>query len=194
MKAVAAIFVLAGLAAGCERAPDAEDTDLPAADTSPAPAAEERQDSITVAMMGSDGRTIGQATLVGITGGGVRVDLTLSGLTPGEHGIHFHETGSCQAPGFESAGGHLNPRGRQHGLENPQGPHAGDMLNLTADPDGNVATSFTAQNVSLDEGDEAFLLRSGGTALVIHADRDDQRTDPSGNSGDRIACGVIARS
>lgn len=124
---------------------------------------------------------------------GVQVEIQGSGLSSGAHGFHFHETGECEPPSFESAGGHFNPSDRQHGLENPQGPHAGDLPNLPVEDDSIIDTSFTTALVTLHADEQNSLLDGDGTALVIHADRDDQRTDPGGASGDRIACGVVPR-
>lgn len=121
---------------------------------------------------------------------GVGVAIRGQSLPPGEHGFHVHETGRCDPPGFQSAGGHFNPAGRQHGTLNPQGAHAGDMPNLRVRDDGTVDTTLVITGLAITGGDRA-VLREGGTALVIHALPDDYRTDPSGNSGDRIACGVV---
>jgi superoxide dismutase, Cu-Zn family len=125
---------------------------------------------------------------------GVAVHVRGVNLLPaGPRGIHFHETGRCDLPDFESAGGHFAPEGRQHGLENPQGPHAGDLPNLPVLENGTVDTTFITTLVTLRPGEPHSLLDGDGTALVIHARADDQRTDPAGNSGDRVACGVVAR-
>ncbi len=123
---------------------------------------------------------------------GVRIYLTSQGLEPGEHGIHFHERGECIPPDFMSAGAHFNPTGRSHGLENPQGPHGGDLPNLSVSGTGTSVYEAVTNRVTLSDG-PASLLHPGGTALVIHARPDDQMTDPAGNSGDRVACGVISR-
>ncbi|HEU5209415.1 MAG TPA: superoxide dismutase family protein [Longimicrobiales bacterium] len=128
--------------------------------------------------------------------GGVRIEVDARGLPPGEHGIHIHAVGQCDASGdaaFSTAGGHFNPDSTQHGLDNPQGPHAGDLPNIEVGDDGTAEYSETAENVTLAEGDPRSLFDADGSALVIHAGPDDNTTDPSGNSGDRIACGVIQR-
>jgi superoxide dismutase, Cu-Zn family len=127
-------------------------------------------------------------------GQGVQIALEARNLPPGSRGIHFHETGQCDPPSFQSAGAHFAPQGRQHGLENPQGPHAGDMENLNVGQDGTVNTTITNPRVTLRQGQPNSLVDADGTALVIHAEQDDQRTDPSGNSGDRIACAVIGQT
>ena len=145
---------------------------------------------LTVEIMDSDGNAIGTAEL-SQEDAGVMVTLEVEGLEEGMHGIHFHETGMCEAPDFESAGGHFNPTGAMHGMDNPDGPHAGDLPNIEVSDDGTASQEFTAENVTLAIGEENSLLKEGGTALVIHAGEDDQMTDPSGDSGDRIACGVV---
>jgi Cu-Zn family superoxide dismutase len=122
---------------------------------------------------------------------GVRIDVVGWKLSPGAHGIHIHTTGKCDAPGFASAGGHLNPDGKKHGLDNADGPHAGDLPNLMVKDDGTAYGWFVDERISFAPG-ASSLFKDGGTALVIHAAADDGKTDPSGNSGDRIACGVIA--
>lgn len=133
----------------------------------------------------AQGAAAGSAT-ASSADGGVQIALNVEGLPPGPHGAHVHMTGRCDAPTFESAGGHWNPTNADHGLEAPPGQHAGDMPNLTVGPDGRGTLEYTLQGGSF-EG----LLEGDGSALVIHAGADDQRTDPSGDSGDRIACGVF---
>ena len=137
------------------------------------------------------GAKVGSAELIQ-TVDGVKIDLTVSGLTPGLHGFHIHAVGLCEPPDFKSAGGHLNPYGRKHGLKNPDGPHAGDMHNLEVGADGTGTAEVLDKLVTLDEGVNS-LFHEGGTSLVIHADPDDQMTDPAGNSGARVACGPIVK-
>lgn len=137
------------------------------------------------------GREVGRATLAPAHGG-VRVHVAVTGLRPGKHGIHIHAVGRCEGPEFKSAGGHFNPTQRHHGLRNPAGAHAGDMPNLVVRKDGKATATFTAKGASLGEG-AGSLFGPEGTALVIHADPDDEVSDPAGNAGARVACGVIER-
>ena len=124
----------------------------------------------------------------------VNLRIEAQGLTPGKHGIHIHSTGKCEGPDFTSAGPHFNPQGKKHGLENPEGFHAGDLPNLEADQDGKTKAEFTASGVNFKEEDSASLFKSGGTAVIIHAGPDDEKTDPAGNSGSRVICGVIEKA
>jgi len=140
----------------------------------------------------ADGKDVGTAKLAP-TKGGVKVQVQVANLTPGRHGIHIHAVGKCEPPDFKSAGGHLNPSGKKHGLHSPEGPHAGDLPNLTVGKDGRGKATFTAKGATLGAGG-GTLFGPDGAALVIHADPDDEKTDPAGNSGARIACGVIERS
>jgi Cu-Zn family superoxide dismutase len=146
---------------------------------------------VTVKLADAKGKAIGTATLTAATGG-VSIALDLHDLAPGEHAIHVHQTAKCTAPDFKSAGGHFNPDNKKHGMDNKEGPHAGDMPNFTVDAKGKAKTTVVAPGVTL--GDDAHsVFTGGGTALVIHAKADDMKTDPSGNAGDRIACGTITK-
>jgi len=141
--------------------------------------------------MSADGMEGGTVTLTQAEGS-VAISGEAMGLTEGPHGIHFHETGDCDAAtNFESAGSHFNPGQHQHGLENPEGAHAGDLPNITAAADGTAAVDLSSGTISLTEGEEGYVFDDDGTALIIHASADDQMTDPSGNSGDRLLCAVI---
>ncbi|HXX43210.1 MAG TPA: superoxide dismutase family protein [Candidatus Acidoferrales bacterium] len=144
-------------------------------------------------IMNAQGAKIGTAKLTA-TKGGVKIVVSVSQLTPGEHGIHIHAVGKCEAPAFTSAGGHFNPTSAHHGINNAQSPHphAGDLLNLVVAKDGKAKATFVDTAVTLGDGANS-LFHEGGTALVIHAKADDLMSDPSGNSGDRIACGVIEK-
>ncbi len=139
----------------------------------------------------SAGEEIGSAEFEPVADG-VLVRVSVSKLSPGKHGIHIHEFGKCEGPDFKSAGAHFNPSGKKHGLNNPEGSHAGDMPNLEISADGTAKQEFILKGVSIDEGSNA-LLKADGSSIMIHAGPDDEMTDPSGNSGDRIACGVITR-
>ena len=127
-------------------------------------------------------------------GHGVKIVVSVSQLSPGEHGIHIHTVGKCDPPAFASAGDHFNPPNTHHGTHSKLGPHPhlGDLLNLLVDSKGNANQTFIANGVTLGDGANS-LFHEGGTSLVIHADRDNLIEDPSGDSGARIACGVIEK-
>ncbi len=139
------------------------------------------------------GQQLGTATLTE-SADGVRIQVTASGLPPGPKGLHVHAVGRCDPPDFVSAGAHFNPAARKHGRLNPDGAHAGDLPNLVVGATGSGSVDTTTQAVTLRSGVAGSLFGDGGTSLVIHAQQDDEKTDPSGNSGARIACGVITRS
>ena len=140
----------------------------------------------------ASGRTVGTANLTQL-GSAVRIVMQVRGLPAGVKGVHIHAVGKCEGPSFTSAGEHFNPGGRQHGALNPQGSHAGDLPNLTVAGDGSGRLETTTEQISLVTAPTA-LSDSDGSAIVIHAAPDDFRTDPTGNSGARIACGVITKS
>ena len=150
-----------------------------------------QQPGATVELRNGEGQVVGTATLTQ-EAGGVRVAIQAPNMPPGAHGFHFHEVGRCDPPMFMTAGAHYNPTGAQHGLNNPAGPHAGDLPNLEIGADG--SGQFDVVNTRLTLSDSpSTLFDADGSALLVHADADDNVTDPSGNSGGRIACGVVTR-
>jgi superoxide dismutase, Cu-Zn family len=150
-----------------------------------------QQSSVKVELKDLQGAPVGTATLSPADGGGVSIALDVRNLPPGEHAFHVHQMARCEPP-FASAGPHFNPDGKKHGLENPAGSHAGDMSNFTVGADGTATVTVTNKQVTLGAGANS-VFAGGGTSLVIHAKPDDMKTDPAGNAGDRIACGVIAK-
>jgi Cu-Zn family superoxide dismutase len=140
-----------------------------------------QQGGSKVELKNAQGQSVGSVSLSPARSGGVSMAFDLKNLPPGRHAIHFHESAKCEAPAFESAGPHYNPETRKHGLFNPDGPHAGDANNFTVRKDGTAKGNLVASRMTLN----------ARTALVVHAQADDLKTDPAGNSGDRIACGVV---
>jgi Cu-Zn family superoxide dismutase len=137
------------------------------------------------------GSPVGRATL-SESGGAVHVAVEVQGLPPGKHGFHVHSVGKCDPPDFTTSGSHFNPTGKKHGLKSADGAHLGDMPNLEVGPDGKGKGHFTLTGVTLGEGANG-LLGPNGSAVVVHEKVDDEATDPGGNSGARIACGVVVR-
>jgi len=156
-------------------------------------AADKSPKSAHADIMNAQGAKIGTAKLTAGSDG-IKAVVSVSQLTPGDHGIHIHNVGKCEGPAFTTAGGHFNPSSAHHGINNTADPHphVGDLANLTVDQSGKAKTTITIAGATL--GDDAnSLLHEGGTSLVIHAKADDLKSDPSGNSGDRVACGVIEK-
>lgn len=175
---------LALSACGSE-APNETATDTAAQDTAAVPAVPQLANA---SLKTADGRDVGTVIATEMEDG-INISVSATGLTPGDHGIHVHTVGQCDGPKFETAGGHWNPVGAEHGLSNPQGAHYGDMPNLAVASDGTGKMEYMIRDAGLAE-----MLDADGAALIIHAGQDDQMTDPAGDSGDRIACGVFGRS
>ena len=152
----------------------------------------------TVELRNAKGESVGTATLKP-KGTGVEIKVNFRNLPAGEHALHIHQNPKCEADpaapqdAFKSAGGHFNPEGKKHGLMNPEGPHAGDMRNFTVSAKGTAKATVEAPRVTLAEEGSNSVYANGGTALVIHAKADDMKSDPAGNAGPRIACGVITK-
>lgn len=177
----AIMMILLLVLSGCGKGSDMK---LPVSGKSP--------DKLTAAIINTDGTEIGEVTL---TEGedGVSIRVRADRLAPGAHGFHIHEKGECTTPNFESAGGHFNPTGKEHGFENPKGFHLGDLPNIEVEADGTVDVIVTTAEVTLEKGKENSILDKDGSTIMIHEQADDYETDPAGDSGDRIACAVIKK-
>ena len=150
----------------------------------------EAQPKASADIKNAAGKTVGEA-LLEQREGEVQITATFTELPPGMRAFHIHDVGKCDPP-FESAGGHFNPTGKQHGKDNPSGPHAGDLPNLDVPQSGRVKVQVVVKEISLDAG-RGGLLGADGAALVVHERADDYKSDPAGNAGKRLACGVIRR-
>lgn len=147
--------------------------------------------SATTQLLGSNGELRGTAALIQ-SADGVRVDVRLDGMVPGTYAVHLHAIGRCDTPDFASAGAHFNPTAQKHGSLNSAGPHLGDLPNIVVAANGGGSLAATVAGLQL-VGGATPLLDADGAAVIVHAAADDYRTDPSGNSGARIACGTLRR-
>lgn len=150
------------------------------------------EEEVLVSLQNAEGEVVGTATLTPADTG-VNIKLEGENLPPGTKGFHIHEVGKCDPPDFESAGSHYNPTDAKHGFDHSDGPHAGDLENIEVADDGTVTAEVTADKLTLDRESENTLYTEEGTALVIHSDADDYTSQPAGDAGDRIACGVIGQ-
>lgn len=182
--------------AGCGSSEDTEDNkvveDSEETSSQPTTESENAVEKITVNLKNTEGDEVGEVNLEE-TDRGVRILLEAANLPKGTHGIHIHETGACEKPDFESAGGHFNPTNASHGTEHEKGAHAGDLPNIEVAEDGTIKEELLAKGVTLKMDQENTLFDSNGSALVIHEKADDNKSQPSGGSGDRIACGEIGK-
>jgi len=184
------VAALAVLAAGCAAESEAgEEAEVQAgAEAGAGGGAASAGATAAADLIDAQGRNVGRVVLTD-AGGGLEVEVQVEGIPPGEHAIHLHQVGACTPPDFLSTGGHFNPSGRTHGLENPEGPHDGDMRNIEVDASGSGRFALENERVTLD----AFLDADGGS-VIIHAGPDDYRTGPTGEGGQaRIVCGVFDR-
>ena len=149
-------------------------------------------EQVQVSLLNTEGKEVGQATLTD-QAKGVHIFIKAEGLSPGVKAIHFHETALCEKPDFKTAGAHFNPTHKEHGFQNPKGYHLGDLPNIEVDANGTVELETVSPAVVLASGKSNSLLDADGSSIIIHENADDYKTDPSGNSGDRIVCGEIKK-
>lgn len=185
----AGLALLAGMAA-CTNQPDVPEMEL---DEQVKKALETNAGGNVLVVPLKDKQDMTRATaFVKESEDGVEIEVAADHLQPGKYGFHIHEQGSCEAPDFTSAGDHFNPEGKSHGLQHEEGAHAGDMENIIVKADGTVKQSFELPHLSLEKGDGHSLFQAGGTSLVVHEEADDGYSQPAGDAGERMLCGVIA--
>ncbi len=157
-----------------------------------APLFAKSKDAVVVPLKTGTGQDAGTATFSPMKKGGVEIKLKLKNLPIGDHAVHIHEKPVCEAPDFKSAGGHFNPDGKKHGTMNPEGHHNGDLpQNVTIGENHTGEATFKVKYLSLDPASPNWIYLNGGTSVMVHEKADDMKTDPTGNAGSRIACGVI---
>lgn len=188
----APVLLLAACGTGVEDSADRSEE--PTANETESPGSGPVEQAPAVSLAAADGTILGEVR-AGDSAQGAVFHISAQGLPTGTHGLHIHDIGLCEGPSFESAGAHWNPEDKSHGLHNPQGPHRGDLPNVTVGEDGRLSATVTVEASNL-RGSRAYgfanqILDGNGAALVVHAGPDDMRTDPSGNSGERIACAVL---
>lgn len=188
---LAAAVSAAALVSACQKPAEPAANDMAAANE-PALANEAAPGAATqpAQLVDADGKAIGTVEM-SEDSNGVTLKVTAAGLPAGTHGVHLHEKGICEGPKFESAGPHWNPASKQHGRDNPMGSHLGDLANVNASDGAEASGTFLVPGVTMNGATNA-LADADGTSLAVHAKADDYKTDPSGNSGDRVACAVLA--
>ena len=189
---VAVLLALPIATARAEAPPKKIEAAPTAAAPAPAPAPVPRGEMAHAVIKGEGGQALGAAALED-SAHGVIITAQLHHLSPGMHAFHIHDTGKCEPP-FKTAGGHFNPAGHKHGVRNPEGLHAGDLPNIEVGADGTARFQFFAAGATLKAGEKNSLFDADGAALVVHKGEDDLASDPAGNAGDRIGCGVVERS
>ncbi len=151
-----------------------------------------KKDSLVIPLKTSDGKDAGTATFRELKNGKLQIRLALKNLPEGEHAVHIHQKPLCDAPDFKTAAGHFNPDAKQHGTMNPMGHHNGDLpQNLSVGVEHTANATFTVDYLSMGTGNPNDIVANGGTSIMVHEKADDMKTDPTGNAGNRIACGII---